>query len=350
MSYGLYIHIPFCKRFCYYCHFTKFRYNDEIVKEYIKAIERELKIRANSSHIIDSIYIGGGSPSLLTAEEIKIMVQAIYKNLNVIKDPEFTIETNPEDICKDKLRNYKKIGINRLSIGVQSFSPDDLLYLKRNHTGEQSIHAMESALDSGLSNINVDFIIGLPHQTEKGLEKNFLTAINHKIPHISAYILEGVKKDKKKEGRDHKLYFFTRDFLKSNGYIHYEVSNFCKKGSGSKHNLKYWKNKPYMGIGVSASGYESEQDYKNTSNLNDYFKRIKNNELPVKEINKTSPGLRKIVTGLRLIEGIPETNFNRYHKEMVFLLSNNFLIEDRKKVRVNPDKILLLNEILSRFF
>lgn len=346
---GIYIHIPFCKRLCYYCHFTKFKYNIDTVNKYVQSLVKEISMKKNKNFMIDSVYLGGGSPSLLNNTNISSIINSINKSFYVQKNAEFTIEVNPEDVSGNKLRFYRGIGINRLSIGVQSFSQNDLLYLKRDHSIKQSASSIEGALDTGFTNINVDFIIGLQCQKKKTLEDNFLIIKNYKIPHISAYILEGVKAKRDAENRDKELYFFTRDYLMSLGYKHYEVSNFSKTGFASKHNLKYWNNKNYIGVGVSASGYENGRDYKNTDDLEEYIKKIEGNILPIKEVNKIVPAVRKIITGLRLLDGISITNFKFNQKELEFLLSNNLVIKNKNKIAVNPKKILLLDEILSYF-
>lgn len=298
---------------------------------------------------IDTIYLGGGSPSLLNEEQLSMIMSAIYRYFNIENKSEITIEANPEDITCEKLSYIRKNGINRLSVGVQSFVEKDLLYLKRNHSVIQSIKAVENALNAGFSNINLDFIIGLPVQTQKTLKYNFSKLKDFEIPHVSAYILEEVKKDKYSENRDNELYFFTKNYLESIGYIHYEISNFSKKGFQSKHNLKYWKDKNYIGIGLSSSSYENRIDYKNFSNFKDYFKKIENKKIPYKESKTIEHDKRRIITGLRLIDGISIENFKNYKNALNFLISNNLLINKKSKVAVNPDKILVLNEILTFF-
>ena len=346
---GIYIHIPFCKRKCFYCHFVKHRYNNTLLNKYMDALVKEIRLNSNPDYVIDSLYIGGGSPSLLNEHQTSAVIDSVYRHFKIDKTLECTIEANPEDLTGDKLRFYKENRINRLSIGAQSFVQKDLDYLQRTHSHNQSLKAVELALETGFSNINVDFIISLPTQTRKTLEDNFSILKNRDIPHISAYILEGVEEGEGKDARDNDLYFFTGETLRQMGYIHYEVSNFSKPGYRSGHNLKYWQNKSYIGIGLSASGYEDGLDYKNTANVKEYFEKIHENTLPRTEIKPTEPALRRIVMGLRLLDGIPAVYFAGYKKEVEFLLANRLLIRKEDKIAVNPHKILLLNEILTYF-
>ena len=348
-SAGIYIHFPFCKRKCFYCHFTKFTYEKELVDKYLNYLVKEIHLRSNLNYKIDTIYLGGGSPSLLNEEQLSMIISAIYRYFNIENKAEITIEANPEDLTYKKLNYIKKNGVNRLSIGIQSFVKKDLVYLKRNHSVKQSIKAVENALNAGFSNINLDFIIGLPAQTQKTLEYNFSKLKGFDISHVSAYILEGIKKDKYSEERDNELYFFTKDLLEFIGYTHYEVSNFSKKGFQSKHNLKYWQDKNYIGIGLSASSYENRIDHKNFSNFKDYFKKIENKKIPYNESKTIEHDKRRIITGLRMIDGISIENFKNYKNALNFLISNNLLVKKKSKVAVNPYKILVLNEILTFF-
>ncbi|MCU0285079.1 MAG: radical SAM family heme chaperone HemW [Acidobacteria bacterium] len=352
---GIYIHIPFCKRKCFYCHFIKFRYDAAVIEKYTEALLNEFRLQANakqtanSRDIIDTIYIGGGSPSLLNEKQISTIINGLYNNFSITVNPEFTIELNPDDITGTKLKSLRNAGINRLSIGTQSFIPADLLYLKRTHSSQQSLKAIEMAFEAGFTNINIDFIISLPTQTRDSLAVNFAVLEKYNIPHISAYILEDVEEGEEKNKRDEELYFFSVDYLKNLGYIQYEVSNFSKKGYRCKHNLKYWQNKSYIGTGVSASGYEHRQDYKNTETIDEYFMKINSGKLPVLEINRSDVNFRGIVMGLRLLAGISAGHFKKYPGELDLLLNNGFLIRKGNRIAAAPEKILLLNEILTYF-
>ncbi len=346
---GLYLHIPFCKRKCFYCHFVKGTYNDELAETYIDALTKEIRLRDNSGDMIDTVYIGGGSPSLLSERQIATVADTIYKYFNIQDSIEFTIEVNPEDVTVEKLSAYRDVGINRLSIGTQSFCAEDLRYLKRTHNIEKSLAAVDAALETGFSNINLDFIISLPTQDKKTLAESFSILREYDIPHISAYILEDVEEGEEKNVRDNELYFFTVEHLTGLGYVHYEVSNFCKPGFSSRHNRKYWENESYIGVGLSASGYEGGVDYGNARSFKGYFGKLETRLLPRVEVARRDVNLRGIVMGLRLLEGIPVCYFERYPEPLEFLLSNGLLIRNKGKIAINPAKILLLNEVLTYF-
>ena len=346
---GIYIHIPFCRRECFYCHFVKRKYDPELADRYIDALQKEIQLRAAGDYVIDTIYIGGGSPSVLKEKQLSSIAGALFKHFTIEDQAEFTIEVNPEDVSREKLLALREMGINRLSIGTQSFRAEDLSYLKRTHGVRQSLSAVECALDIGFTNINVDFIISLPGQNRDTLEDSFSVLKRYTVPHVSAYLLEDVEEGEEKDTRDNDLYFFTIDYLAGLGYVHYEVSNFCRDGFQARHNLKYWKNKGYIGMGLSASGFETGMDYRNARSFNGYFKKLSAGELPVVETRRRDGDLRRIVTGLRLMEGISGRCFEKYPRQLDFLLSNRLLVRRGDKISVASGKILLLNEILGYF-
>ena len=346
---GIYIHIPFCKRGCFYCHFFKREYDPDLVDKYIRALAAEIRLRSNPGYIVDSIYIGGGSPSLLKERQAAAVIGAVKDHFKIEPSVECTMEVNPGDVSQSKLRCWKEIGINRLSIGTQSFVREDLNYLKRTHNVSQSVKVIENALKMGFPNINTDFIISLPTQTRETLKNNFSVLKNYNIPHVSAYLLEEVEESEEKNERDNDLYFFTRDFLSQMGYTHYEISNFSRTEFQSRHNLKYWENESYIGVGLSASGYENGSDYKNTIDFDEYFEKINQRKLPQAEIAASGLNVRPIVMGLRLLEGIAIDYFSDSRAELDFLLSNGLLVRRDCRIAVNPEKLLLLNEILTYF-
>jgi oxygen-independent coproporphyrinogen-3 oxidase len=346
---GLYIHFPFCKRACFYCHFVKQEYDGPLVERYIAALTEEIGLHADTGCVIDSIYIGGGSPSLLTPAQLATITGAIARGFTLEKDIEFTVELNPEDVNKNLLQAMKEEGVNRLSIGTQSFDPLDLDYLQRTHSSGQNIEAIETALDCGFTNLNIDFIISLITQSKDTLAANFARLHRYDIPHISAYILEDVENGESKDDRDRDLYFYTCKSLQRLGYNHYEVSNFSKPGCRSRHNLKYWRNDRYIGAGLSASGYLEGRDYKNCIDFDRYFEKIGAGRLPQEDSEQLDPGVRRIVTGLRMMEGVPEEYFSNHPDALDLLLSNDKLTRKGGKIAVDPSQILLLNEILTYF-
>lgn len=321
---------------------------------YVAGLVKEIGLYSSPA-TINSVYIGGGSPSLLNASQLSAITGAVAAHFTLDPHLEFTLEMNPEDVTMDKLQLLKDIGVNRLSIGTQSFVQQDLDYLKRTHSIAQSLDAVQNALKIGFTNLNIDFIISLPNQTRQSLEQSFALLHDLDIPHISAYILEEVAELENEENLEQKIardvdcYFFTRDVLTGLGYVHYEVSNFCKPGFCSRHNLKYWKNEEYLGIGLSAAGFVGGVDYKNTVTFERYYEQINAGQRPQEELNHPNIALRKIITGLRLLEGIPVEYFKPFLKETEFLLAGGILVQNKNNIAVQPDKILVLNEILAYF-
>jgi len=350
---GLYIHFPFCKRTCFYCKFRKEAFQPKTAHRYLTALAQEIKLKgsapSNTLKLIDTVYLGGGSPSLVTEPQLQSLMEAVREQFRPAPDTEITVEMNPEDVTADKLAYFKAAGINRLSIGTQSFVQADLDYLKRTHGARQSLNAVQKARDAGFENINIDFIIGLPSQSETTLSKNLEAASHLDVPHVSAYVLEGMDKSDAQDDQDSDVYHFFRRGLLALGYEHYEISNFSKPGFPSRHNLKYWQDEDYVAVGLAASGYEGGDDYKNHEGFADYFALTEGGKLPIAEVLRPDPTLRRIVTGLRLLKGIPQTNFSAYGEQVDFLVENRMLIRSHGNIAVPPDKLLLLNEILTDF-
>ena len=345
---GLYIHFPFCRRGCFYCHFFRKKYRQKSADEYLGYLAREIRRRRDPGRPFDTVYIGGGSPSLLTPPQISALLEATAKNFPIDKKSEITLEANPEDLAAPQLRACRRAGVNRLSIGVQSFQDRDLRCLKRTHSAAQALQAMEQARDAGFTNISLDLIIGLETQTSRSMERNFRQIETLKPAHVSVYILEGVPRQAADE-RDARLYFQARQSLLDLGYDHYEVSNFCRPGKASRHNLKYWKNQPYIGLGPSAAGFLDGRDYRNHPDLKKYYAGLDKGILPEQKTAPLQPDLRRIITGLRLLDGIPASAFMSFSAPTDFLLAEGFLIRRGKNIAVPADKILLLNEILGYF-
>lgn len=344
---GIYIHIPFCKRRCFYCHFVTLPQDEQSIERYTGALLKEIRLKSAPGINIDSVYLGGGSPSLIGERFIFSIMEVLHTCFNIDPGSEISIECNPEDLSVEKLQAIKTAGFNRLSIGVQSFQSKDLQYLKRTHTVRQSLDSISNALITGIDNINLDFLIGLPTQTIKSLSGNFDYLMKFNIPHVSCYLLEQVPGKKVSESMEQKLFKYSRNRLTGSRYIHYEVSNFCKNAKECRHNLKYWKNRDYLGIGLSASGYENGVDSKNVNSLDLYIRKLNQHKLPIGRIKKIDPIAREIVVGLRLLEGIPSSTLTHRRAELNMLLDNRFLINRGRKIAVHPEKILLLNEILS---
>ena len=365
---GLYIHFPFCRRACFYCHFFKKTYDKDLADRYIKYLLKEIRLRKNHELILDTVYLGGGSPSLLKTGQLQSILESVTRNFTLPAGAEITLEANPEDVSALELRAYRSLGVNRLSLGVQSFQKSDLSVLKRTHTADQAYQILANAIAAGFANISIDLIVGLETQTPRGLENNFKVIEKFMPAHLSVYILEGLPSKRRPLGgvpskrpplggvprtenddRDAGLYFHARESLLTLGYRHYEVSNYCLPGKASLHNLKYWQNQPYIGLGASAAGFLDGRDYKNFPDLKKYFAALDRRNLPEQKTAPIRPALRRIITGLRLLEGIPASTFKSFSAPTDFLLAEGFLVRRGNNLAVPPEKILLLNEILTYF-
>lgn len=357
---SVYIHIPFCDSICSYCDFCKFIKNDEWIDKYLIALEREINNKYNKE-ILDTIYIGGGTPSCLNIEELNKLFE-IMKIFNKSNNIEFTFECNIENITKEKLELLYKNGVNRLSIGVQTFNNKYLKFLNRKHTNDEVINKINIAKKIGFNNINIDLIYAIPNQTLIELKDDLTKFLDLDINHISTYslIIEPNTKvyidniNNIDEDLDYEMYELICNTLKDKGYNHYEISNFSKNGYESKHNLTYWNNNQYYGFGLGASGYVNNIRYDNTRNINKYLKGeyIKDShELGLKETIEN-----EFVLGFRKINGINKDVFKKKYNmdiksiEIVNkLLKENKLLEDKKNIYINPKNIYVSNNILIEF-
>lgn len=283
---GLYIHIPFCKQACHYCNFH-FSTNLALKTQMLDAINAELVLRKNDiSKPIDTIYLGGGTPSLMTAEEIEVLFECIKNNFEISSSPEITIEANPDDLTKEKLVQLYNGPINRLSIGLQSFYDVDLEYMNRSHNGKQAEQCLSDALAIGFENISIDLIYGSPTTTDEHWINNVNKIMDYGLPHISCYALtvepktaldHFIKSGKMSAPDDAQIrgqFFKLLDISAKHGYEHYEISNFAKPGGYSRHNTSYWQNKEYLGIGPAAHSYNGKIRTWNIANNPLYIKAI----------------------------------------------------------------------------
>ena len=317
---GIYIHIPFCRQKCHYCNF--FSAASQKLKElYLKALATD--IRQNSGYLaaepVSTIYFGGGTPSLLSAEEITTILQIITSTFPVTPGAEITLEANPDDLSDACLNDLRQAGITRLSIGVQSFFDNDLISLNRTHTAAR-VHTVLSSLTASVPkfpSFSIDLIYGIPGMTDERWKQNIEIAIGYGIPHISAYALTVEEKTPLacmiEKGRvpvvspeqASRQYTIMTKALKNAGYEHYEVSNFCKPGCWSRHNSGYWKNVPYLGTGPSAHSYNGNARRWNVSNISEYINRISHGERTFEEeiLTLTQRYNEYVMTGLRTMWG-----------------------------------------------
>ena len=358
---GVYIHIPFCRQACHYCNFH-FTTSLTRKNELIAALLKELDLRQNylQNEAVETIYLGGGTPSLLEVSDLGKLLGSIWKNFSTSPSTEITLEANPDDISEEKIREWLDTGINRLSIGVQSFFEEDLLWMNRAHNAKQAKDSLELACRH-FKNITVDLIYGTPMLTDNKWEKNVETILSYDIPHISCYALtvesktalqkminlgktEDVNPDKQSD-----QFLLLMRWLKDAGYEHYEISNFAKPGFRSRHNTSYWQGKKYLGIGPSAHSFDGVSRQWNISNNNTYIDSLKTNSLPFeKEILTAAQQLNEyIMTSLRTIEGIDvrvvEKKFGKKEKERLLQSIKKYL-ENKKVVVSEAGNLVLTNE------
>ncbi|MBA3679642.1 MAG: radical SAM family heme chaperone HemW [Bacteroidetes bacterium] len=286
---GIYLHIPFCKQACSYCDFhfsTNLNTKDALVKAIIKEIENRYNYLNNNK--LGSIYFGGGTPSLLNKQEFEAIFEAINKHFTCDKAAEITMETNPDDISKENLKIWKQLGINRLSIGLQSFNDEELKWMNRAHNASQSVTSVLMAQDEGFDNITIDLIYGSKFQDLKTWESTLLQTVSLNTQHISSYNLTienktvlGIQNAKGKEPSinddlSSKQFLMMSDMLQQNNFIHYEISNFGKPGFFAKHNSNYWLQKHYLGVGPSAHSFDGTSRQWNVRNNNLYIQALEN--------------------------------------------------------------------------
>jgi oxygen-independent coproporphyrinogen-3 oxidase len=343
---GIYIHIPFCKQACHYCDFH-FSTSMKKKEEMVLAIAKEIQMRKSEfeNQEVETIYFGGGTPSVLTSEEINFLISEVYKNYSVSENPEITLEANPDDLSSERIIELSKSKINRLSIGIQSFFEDDLQLMNRAHNSAEAKKCLEEATQY-FDNISLDLIYGIPAMSNEKWRQNIETALSFGIPHISSYALTVEPKTalnkliqtgkiaapKDEVAQEH--FAILVETLENNGFIHYELSNFGKENYFSKNNSAYWLGKKYIGIGPSAHSYDGISRSWNVSNNSLYIKSIQENKLPNEtEILSIADRYNEyIMTGLRTIWGVSldriETEFGREYLRYLNKQAQKFLDDD----------------------
>ena len=336
----IYLHIPFCKQKCSYCNFhfsTSLKQKDEM----ISAIKKEIFLRKEEleNKTLSSLYFGGGTPSILSVDEIKSLIDEVLKYFDFEKNIEITLEANPDDLDKNFLKDLAKTEINRLSIGTQSFFEEDLKLMNRAHNASEAESSIKRAQDFGFENLSIDLIYGSPTSNFEIWKENLQKTIELQVPHVSSYALTiepktalnaWIKKNKiaePKETEQNKEFYYMSDFLKDNGFIHYEISNFAKKDFESKHNSAYWKYKEYLGIGPSAHSYNGRNERSwNVANNTIYIKNLAENILP-KETEKLSEKDQyneMLMIGLRTIWGVELEKLNeKFSGEILEIFKNS---------------------------
>ena len=356
---SVYIHIPFCHKICPYCDFCKVIYNSSWVKAYLPKLKEEI-IESYMGEDIKTIYIGGGTPSALSMEEIEYVLN-LTDIFNKDKLEEFTFECNIEDINNDLISLLKRYGVNRISLGIESFLEQNYPYLKRKNDFKEVENKIKMIKDMGITNINVDLIYAIPGEELKDLKEDIKYFLKLDVPHISTYSLMiqdntclGIDKVKEiPEELDYEMYELIQKTLTKNGYTQYEISNYAKEGYESKHNLVYWRNLEYYGFGCGASGYTFGVRYDNTKSLTNYLngKRRDKEEL----LDKMAIMKYEVILGLRKTKGINIREFyNKYGVNIadVFpvkkLLQNKELLYIDGYLKINPTYLYVMNEILIK--
>lgn len=376
---GIYIHIPFCKQKCYYCDFVSYSNKCSEVKEYIESLKKEIEEFDFSNYKVTSIYIGGGTPSYIDSiyivEILSELKEKLKCNLIEFKDIEITIEVNPGTVDTKKLNDYKKLGINRLSIGLQSTKNDILKKIGRIHTYQEFLEIYKLARETGFKNINIDLMIGIPGQKIGDLKNTLQDIIKLEPEHISVYSLiieENTPIEKMLENGEIKLpdedlernmYWYVKNTLELNGYNHYEISNFAKLGKESRHNLNCWNQEEYIGFGVAAHSYLNGIRFSNTINVEEYIQHIENNRkeenIQIEENQSLEDKKNEfMMLGFRKIQGVDIARFKeKFIDNPIFLYRENLnklveegLIEvDLNHIKLTNKGIDLANLVFEEF-
>ncbi|EGT4530492.1 TPA: radical SAM family heme chaperone HemW [Clostridioides difficile] len=387
---GLYVHIPFCVKKCKYCDFNSYKMDIDSKKRYIEDLKIEMELYSNKLYKdnkyknkeccslnkndkITSIFVGGGTPSILTSDEIREVFISIKEMFDIDENAEITIECNPGTLTLEKLKTMKEIGINRLSIGLQAVQEKHLNFIGRIHTYEEFEKNYKDALSVGFKNINVDLMYSLPNQTLCDWKETLEKVVHLNPTHISAYSLileegtelynmyESNKFELIDENVDIEMYEYTINYLKSKGYNQYEISNYSKEGYNCEHNILYWECEHYIGIGAGASGYINENRYNNVESLEDYHLSLVKREKPIQEneiLSEKDMIEEKIFMGLRMNKGIKFEDFKKkfgidfrekYNKQIEMLLARKLINQSFEGIQLTQKGREISNSVFIEF-
>lgn len=350
---GIYLHIPFCKQKCHYCNFysmASLKYKDGFIEALLKEIELQKDYLGNE--IVETIYFGGGTPSMLSSDELQLIFDHLYKHFKIDQDAEITLEANPDDLESKKIGDYKSLPINRFSLGVQSFQKEDLDYLHRSHSAEQAKSSVKEIQNAGFRNISIDLIFGIPTLNNTNWKKNLEIFKSLDIPHLSSYALTVEPKtaldlfirNKKyapvSESKTVDQFNILMEWASLNDFNHYEISNYCKGDFYSKHNTNYWQQKKYLGLGPSAHSYNQESRQWNISNVKKYHDEIMVGNLPIEKevLSSTQKFNEYVMVSLRTMWGIDLSYVEKY-----FGYSFRQKLENEIKTLIQSEEILLNN-------
>lgn len=378
---GIYVHVPFCKQKCKYCDFISFQNCENYFDDYFECLKKEITEKANEINsenkeiLIDTIYFGGGTPSIVCEKYIEEVLNKIYEYYNVSENAEITVEVNPGTVDKLKLERYFEIGINRLSIGLQSTDDKLLKMLGRIHTYKEFENSYDLARKIGFKNINVDLMIGLPNQSLENVHDSLEKIVQKNPEHISVYsliieentkmfdLIEKGELELPDEDVERKMYWSVKKFLEENGYNHYEISNFSKSGFESKHNANCWNQHEYLGFGIAAHSYFNNIRYSNIDNLRQYIENWKNEQSVYNIVfhehqNKDDMMKEFMMLGLRKIDGVKISEFKeKFVDNPIFVFRNqlNKLVEEGlievldNNIRLSDKGLDLANEVWMEF-
>jgi len=367
---GIYIHFPFCASKCLYCNFNSYSNKNDLQLKYFQSLLKEISQYSDKNIGVDTIFIGGGTPSIMFDGCIATLLSEIRKNFNVLQDVEITIEANPNSITRVKAQEWKESGVNRVSVGLQSINNNLLKLIGRVHSKQDYIRAINDIQSVGITNINTDCLIGLPRQKQSDIKKTLALVNKLNCSHVSVYslileddtplhrlILDGNLKLPKEE-KTLGMYNYAFKYLKENGYNRYEVSNFAKSGHECKHNLNTWKMHEYIGLGAGAHGYINGIRYSNVGAIEDYIRLINLNKKPIaleEKISRSEKFEETIMLGLRTKYGIDLNYINSEFKidllskkkeQIEYLLSNQLIEIDKNILRVSDMGFSVLNKII----
>jgi oxygen-independent coproporphyrinogen-3 oxidase len=371
---ALYIHIPFCIKKCLYCDFHSFRFDLSLIHRYTRALIKELKLFLNTDYLIKTIYLGGGTPSILPVESIEEIVQTIYGSFKLDDNLEFTIEVNPGTVDEEKLRLYKTLGINRISIGIQSIEEEELKILGRIHSGKEALEALDTAIKVGFTNINVDLIYGIPNQTLESWRYTLQEVLRRNPTHMSVYglmyepgtpLYKALIRNRIKpmsEDLEVEIFNETQEVLSTYGLRWYEISNYAKDGYECRHNLTYWRGEDYLGFGPSAHSLVGNTRYSNTPNIKAYVELLDRGKSPKIWEERLSPPERAkelIILGLRLREGVSLCDVYRrtgvdvgriFSENIERLISYGLLYKKDDRIQLTEKGRLLGNLVFEEFY
>src|SRR5215813_7510683 len=324
---GLYVHIPFCSSRCSYCDFATGLYQSELAERYVRGLINEIRASQYDGENVDTIYFGGGTPSLLAAPQLECVLASLYERFKIIAGPEITIEINPGSATPEKLRAFRSLGVNRASFGAQTFNDAELAKLGRSHNSADTLRTFAELRAAGFANVSFDLIAGLPGQTLAGWQRNIKQALELAPEHLSFYLLEvhsgtplaehirrGIQ-PQPDEDLAGVMYEWMLERATAAGYEHYEISNLCRPGFHSRHNVKYWTAAPYYGFGCSAHSYDGEtRRWSNHRDVLKYVSVVESGETAVVEeqqLSQTDVRAEAVFLGMRLMEGV---DMRRYHE------------------------------------